>query len=144
MVKETFSVFRLRRNLDKPYSSFHGFHLTEEWTDATELVKPPVLEKPGRLRSHLPLIRVRQGTPRIHVAANFIDNRSRIVLLLLRRKPLAFIENDFLLCIDALPFLGLWNRRDELGAAAGFKNLLRGLPVLIQLPMFRRALVWRV
>ena len=85
-----------------------------------------MLEKPGGFRGNLPLTRIGQCPPRIHVASNLVDGRSRIVLLLLARKPFAFVEYDFLLRAG-LVLLRLRNWRDKFGAAPFLDNLLRGL-----------------
>src|SRR4030067_897915 len=77
------------------------------------------------------------------MAAYFVDDRSGIVLLFLGRKPCSIIENKTFLSGSAPPLFGLRDRRDELRAAARFKNLLRGLPRLIKLPMPRRAIIRR-
>ena len=137
-------LLRLRRDLGQPDRRFHRFDLAEERADAAELVMPPMLEQPGRLRRDLPLAGIGQGAPRVHVAAHLVDDRGRVVLLLLGREPLAFVEDDFLLRGDLLALLRLRDRRDELGPPAVFDDLLRRLPVLVQLPMPLRAFVGRV
>ena len=75
------------------------------------------------------------------MAAHFVDDRSGVVLLLLRRKPCAVIENKSIMFGRALALLGLRDRRDELRGAAGFESFLRGLPILIKFPVPRRAII---
>src|SRR6266700_3965083 len=102
-----------------------------------------MLEEPSRLRRDLPLIGIGQGTPCVNITADFIDDRSRIVLLLLGRKPLAFVEHKSRLC-SHLMLLRFRDRSDEFGTAAALDDLLRGLPSLIKLPVPDRVIVWRV
>jgi len=85
------------RDIREPDGRLRRLDLTEEWTNPGEFVMPPVLKQTSRLRGNLPLIRARKPAPSVHVAAHFVDDRGRVVLLLLRGKPLAFVENDFFL-----------------------------------------------
>ena len=125
----------LWRDLCEPDRSFYSFYLTEKRANAAELVMAPMLDKPCCLRRNLPLIRIWQRTPDINVSTYFIDDRSNIVLLRLRGKPLAFIKNDCFLFGTLFLLLRLRDRRDKLGVATGVYSLLRGLPVLIKLPV---------
>ena len=136
-------VLRLRRDLGQPDRGFDRLDLAEERADAAELVMPPVLQEPRRFRRDLPLIGIGQRPPRVDVAADFVDDRSRVVLLLLRRKPLAFVEHESRLR-GGFALLRLRDRRDEFGAAPALDDLLRRLPRLIELPMPPWALVGRV
>ncbi len=52
-----------------------------------------------------------------------------------------FIENESFLLGGFFSLLGFADGRDELGGPARLKRLLCGLPLVIQLPMLRRALV---
>ena len=47
-----------------------------------ELMMPPVLEEPRRLRGDLPVIRVRQAPPLIDLVAQVVDDGDRLVSLL--------------------------------------------------------------
>ena len=93
MVEQALAVLGLGRDLGQPDRGFHRLHLAEERADAAELVMAPVLKQAGRLRRDLPLIGIGQGPPCVHMTADLIDDRSGIVLLLLGRKPLAFVED---------------------------------------------------
>jgi hypothetical protein len=102
----------LGRDLSQPYGGFDGFDLTEEGPDIVELVVSPVLEEPGRFGRHLPLIGIRKIAPGLNVSANLVDDRRGIVFLLLGRKPVAGIEDEFGLSARLAPPLRLRDRRD--------------------------------
>src|SRR6266567_7979489 len=102
MVKQALSVSGLGCDLSEPDRSLGRLHLAEERTDLAEFILAPMLEESSRLRRDLPLIGVGQGTPCVDITADFIDDRSRIVLLLLGRKPLALIEYKYLLCLGLM------------------------------------------
>ena len=89
---------RLRRDLGQPDRRLDRLDLAEERPHAAELVVPPVLQQPGCLRGDLPLAGVRQLPPCVHVAADLVDDRGRIVLLLLGREALALVEHEVRLC----------------------------------------------
>jgi len=74
----------------------------------------------------------------------FIDEGSRVVLLLRGGESLALVEDEHRLAGGSFPPLRLGNRRNELRAAAAFHELLRWLIRLIQFPMPLRALVGRI
>ena len=74
----------LRSDLGQPDGRFDRLDLAEERADAAEFVVPPVLEEPRRLGSHVPVTRVRQPPPLVHLMANCVDDRGGVVLLLLR------------------------------------------------------------
>src|ERR1700737_4011468 len=101
-----------------------------------------MLQQPGGLGCDLPLTGA-QLPPCVHMAADLVDDRGWIVLLLLRREALALVEHKSGLC-RGFPLLRLGDRRDELGAAAGVDDLLRGLPRLIEFPVPPWVFVWRV
>ena len=73
MIKNTFAVPGLGRDLGEPDRSFYRLNLAEEWSDAIELVMTPVLQEAGCLWCHLPLIGRGQGAPGIHKGAHFVD-----------------------------------------------------------------------
>src|SRR6266545_4200278 len=106
----------MRRDFGEPDRRFDGLDLTEERSNAAELVIPPVVEESCRFRSYLPLA-CRQIAPRVDLPTNFIDDRREVVRLLLRRKALALVEVELLLTAPA-PLFGLRDRRDELSAAS--------------------------
>jgi hypothetical protein len=134
-----------RCNLGQPDCGFNRFDLAKERADAGKLVAPPMFEQASGLGRDLPLARIRPGAPLSDVSADFVDDRGRVVLLFLRRKSGAFVENDVLLAGGrGFPLFRLRDRRDEFGAAADIEDLLRRLAVAIELPMPLRALVGRV
>jgi len=92
----------------------------------------------------VPVVRVRQATPLIDMASEFVDIRCRVVLLVVTRQPFAFVEHHLLLCRPASPFPRLWNRSNELRSAATLDDALRRLPVAVQLPMSFRTFIRRV
>jgi hypothetical protein len=61
------------------------FDLAEEWTNAGELMMAPVLEQARRFRRDLPLVGVGQRLPMLNEASYLVDDRRRVVLLLLSR-----------------------------------------------------------
>jgi hypothetical protein len=67
----------MRRDLGQPDRGFGRFHLAEERSHTAELVIAPMLEKPRRLRSDLPLAGVGQAAPGIDVLTHLIDDGSR-------------------------------------------------------------------
>jgi hypothetical protein len=106
MRQNSLPVSRVRRDLRQPNGSLDRLDLAKELSDSAVFAVPPVLQKLSGFRGHLPLRRIRQGTPCVYIAANFINDRGRIVLLLLGRKSLPFLEYESL-CALALCFLGL-------------------------------------
>ena len=141
MIQEPLAVPVLRRDLGQPDRRLDRLDLAEERADAAELVVPPVLEQPGGFRRHLPLVGIGQGPPRVHMSPDLVDDRGRVVLLLLGREALPFVEDKALSAPQLLALLRLRDRRDELGTAPGVDDLLGGLAGLVQLPVPRRVLV---
>lgn len=85
MLNEAFANCpRLGGDLDQPDGCFNSLHLAEEWTDAAEVVMPPMLQQAGSFGCDKPVVRIRQASPRVYSLAKTIDDRSRIVLLLFR------------------------------------------------------------
>ena len=118
-------VAELGGDLGQPDRGLYGFDLTEKRADAAELCVASAAvagQFPGSPAT-APDWAVRA---RFDVTSNLIDDRSRIVLLLFGRQPLAFVEDDLLLRAG-LVFLRLRDRRDEFGAAASLEDLLRRL-----------------
>jgi hypothetical protein len=70
-------VAGLGSHLCKPDGHLDGLDPAEERANAAKLVVPPVLEQAGRLRRNLPLARVRQGPPPVHLLADAIDDSGR-------------------------------------------------------------------
>lgn len=70
----------LRGNLSQPNNGFRRFHLAEERADTTKVVLSPMLKETSRLGSDLPLIWL-QSPPLVHMLAQFVDDRRRIILL---------------------------------------------------------------
>ena len=133
------------RDLGQPDGGLDRLDLAEERPDAAELVVPPVLEQAGGFGRDLPVVRVGQRPPLVHLLAHLVDDRSGVVLLLLRwRAPCPRRRRSAPACAAPLRFLRLGDRRDELGAAAGFDDLLGRLAVVVELPVPARVLVGRV
>jgi len=132
-----------RANLRQPDHRLNGFELTEEGPIVVELVRPPVLEQPSRLWRDRPVLRIRQLAPLAHVPTQLVDGRDQLILLIFRRKPLAFIEHHVLLTACGLPLARLRNRRNKLSHLSLFDDLLSQLTLRIQLPMLRRCLIGR-
>jgi PepSY-associated TM region len=84
-----------------------------------------------------------QFSPLIDAAPEFVDDRSRIVLLRFCGKPFAFVENDLLLLGLYLVLSGLGDRSDELRAAAAFNGALRRLAI-VEFPIAGWVLIRRV
>ena len=59
MIEEVPTGSRAMRNFGEPNGGLYRFDLAEEGPNATEAMVPPVLEQARRLRSNLPLARVR-------------------------------------------------------------------------------------
>ena len=81
------------------------------------------------------------------MGAQFIDDRGGIILLLGRREPFAFIENNLVLVLSQgcrLPFLRLRDRRDKLSSSPLREYLLCWLAARVQFPMPPGTLVGRV
>ena len=127
VVEQSFAALEVRCDFGQPNRGFDGFHLTKEWADAAKRVVPPMLEQACRFRADLPLGRVGQGPPRIHVLAHFIDDGGRIVLLFLGGESLPLVKHHLGLLPGLFPLLWLRNRRDELGAATPVQDLLSRL-----------------
>ena len=132
-------------NLGKPYQGFYGFDLAEEGTVVAEFVLPPMQEQAGRLRRYSPVVGSRYVPPLVDAAANLINCRRNVVLLLLGGQAQSLVNDKLLLSAprpSSLPRLGNW--RDELGSSPAFYDLLGRLAVFVQLPMLGGIFVWRV
>src|SRR5437899_13048382 len=102
----------------------------------------PVFQKTGCFRRDLLQV-VWQSAPLVHLLAKFVNDRSRIVLLLLCRKPFPFVEYDLLLSGRSSALLWLRDRSDEFCAPTPLDDFLCGLSV-IKLPVARRVFVRRI
>ena len=101
-----------------------------------------MLEEAGGFRGYLPKIWIGLTAPLVNEGANFVDDRSSVILLLGSGEPFTFVEYNLLLVRCGSPsFLRLRDGRYELGAATAFDDLLGRLPVRIQFPMPQRAIV---
>ena len=138
--KSRFPPLECGRDLGQPDGRFHGLDLAKEGTEATELVMPPMLKQSGRFGSYLPLAR-RQCSPSVNMAANLVDDRGRIVLLVFCRETLALVEHQFLLERFLAAFFRLGNGCNEIGPAAILDNLLRRLSLCVEFPMSPWAIV---
>ena len=96
MFEESPAGLRLGRHLREPGGSFDCLNLAEEWAGVAELVMSPVLQQARGFGRYLP-VRRRQAAPLVYVLAQLIDDRRRVILLLFRRKPFAFVEDHLLL-----------------------------------------------
>ena len=105
------------------------------------VVVSPMLEQASGFGRDAPVVGIAQFSPLADLTANLIHHRRDVVLLLLRRQPLALVKDELLLILGSPPLLGLWNRRDELRAAPVLDDLLGGLALIIKLPVLRRVLV---
>lgn len=101
-----------------------------------------MLKEPSGLRGDLPVAGIGPRAPLVDLPANFIDARSEVVSLLFGGEPQPFVEIQRLLVgvVSSTPFR-LRNRSDELRAPARFDDLLRRLPIGIELPMAAGKLV---
>jgi hypothetical protein len=104
-------------------------------------VVPPMLKQAGGFRGDLPVVQILKATPLVHISAQLIDDRGWIVLLLLGRETFAFVKDHLDLLSRSLALSGLWNGRDELGAAPLLDDLLGRLPFFIKLPAAKGVLV---
>ena len=135
---------RARRDLGDPDQGLDRLDLAEEGPDAAEVVAAPVPQEAGRLRGDLPVARVRQRPPPIHVAAQLVDDGGRVVLLGGRGNPGAVRELQDVLGGRLPPLPGLRDGGDELRPPPLLEDAARRLSFLVQLPMAGRVLVGRV
>ena len=73
--------------LGEPDQRLDRLDLAEKGPDAAEAVVAPVPQQAGGLRRDLPIARVRQRAPPVHVVAQLVDDGRRVVLLGLRGNP---------------------------------------------------------
>ena len=119
MLEKPFPAADLRRNLGQPDRGFDGLDLTEEGTDAAEVVMPPMLEQASGFRRDLPVVGF--GNWRHWSTCR----RTRLMIAVWSyccssvESPLP--SSNTMCCCSAHAFalLRLWNRRDELGAGGG-------------------------
>src|SRR5690606_33997020 len=133
----------VRRDLGEPDGCLNGFDLAKERPDAAERVVAPVLEEPRRLRRDLPLGE-REVAPRVHLAANLVDDRRQVVRLRLRREAEALVEDQFLLLFLTSPLLGLRNRSYEFSPTTLVDQVSGRLTRRIEFPVLAGVLVRRV
>ena len=110
----------VRGDFGEPDGGFDGFDLAEEGADAGKGVLAPVLEQAGGFGRDLPLVRVGEFAPLIHVPADFVDDGVGVVLLLSGGNAFFVFEKDFALLVFAglAALLRLRHGGDEGGAAA--------------------------
>jgi len=134
-----------RRRFCQPDEGLHRLDLTEERLHVAELVMPPVLKKPGRLGRYAPIVRVGDASPIVHMATEFVDLGGCFILLSGGREPLAFVKDQIHLApCRSFAFLRFRDRRDEIGSAAFFDDLLRRLTLCVEFPVPFRIFVGRV
>lgn len=142
VVKEALTLLsELGCNFRQPDDCLHCLNLTEKRPDARKIVVAPVLQEPGRGRCHPPRVRLLNLTPAIDVVAQFVDNRRRIVLLLLRGQSQTFIEDHSLLLTGTSLLLWLRNRSEKLYRPPTVQNPLSRLAMFIQFPVPRRVFI---
>jgi hypothetical protein len=125
----------VRGDLGEPDRGLDRLDLAEKRLEVIELMMAPMLKEAGGFRGHLPLVGVRQVAPRRDVTANFVDDRGRVVLLLLCGKPVAGAETQFALARRASPPLRLRHRGDQFRAPAAPDDAIGRLAILVEFPM---------
>ena len=126
----------------QPDGGLNRFDLTEERPDIVKLVMSPMLKQAGGFRRDMPVGWIWSFSPLVYLAADRIDIRSRVVLLLRSwRAP----------CLPPkpVPVVVYVSSASEIGVmkaarAAAVDDLLRWLALVIKLPVLRRVLVGRV
>ena len=83
-----------------------------------------MLQQASCRRCHPPLGWLWPSSPTIHMAANLVEDRGRIVLLLLSGKSRPFVEDNFFRFALALPLLGFRDRCDEFCPTARVEQLV--------------------
>ena len=102
--------------------------------------------RPRRVRDELLSVAgrlARDGETQLKQSPENPGRFSRIVLLFLGGEAFPLVE-DYLGLLPVLPLLRLWNRRDELGVPTAVQDLMRRLPLGVQLPVPLWALVGRI
>ena len=133
----------LRRDLGQPDRRLDGLDLAEERADVAEVVLTPVLQQARRLRRDIPL-RLGRGAPDVYLPSQHVDGRRRVVLLLFGGEPLPFVDDHR--CLLSPAALLPWARhgRDVGRRASLFEDTVRGLALVVEIPVARRVLVRRV
>ena len=133
----------LRRDLGQPDRRLDGLDLAEERADVAEVVLAPVLQQARRLGRNVPL-RLGRGSPDVYLPSQHVDGRRRVVLLLFGGEPLPFVDDHR--CLLSPAALLPWTRhgRDVGRRASLFEEPVRGLALVVELPVARRVLVRRV
>ena len=140
-VEEAAAGGRSGCDLGQPDRGLRRFDLAEEGADAGRGVVAPVVQQAGRLRRDLPLVRG-QLAPVIDDPAQVVDDRRRVVLLAVGLELLGCLVEDEL-ALAALP-PGSGDRRDQGDASSPVEYAVRGLAVLVELPVTAGVLVGRV
>lgn len=112
--------------------------------DTLKFVLAPVLEQARRFRRNKPIVGAGELPPLVDLPTKVVNDRGRVVKLLLGRKARTLIEDDRFLCFGTLSFLWFGNGGNELSLAAILDDLLGRLPMRIQLPVAGRVLIGRV
>ena len=111
----------------------------------TEIVITPVDKQSGRFRRYAPVVGTGDVSPLVDVAPDLVHGGSNVVLLILGGQAQTLVNDKLLLSAPGsapLPGLGDW--RYEFGPPPAVYDLVSRLPVLVQLPVLRGILVWRV
>ena len=135
---------KLGRNLRQPNRRLHRLDLAEEGADVLESIVTPMLQQARCFGSDEPLLRVGQIAPRLHMCANFVDDRGRVVFLFLAGEAIIGAQNHRGLVLVLPALLGLRHGGDEIRPAARGNDRVGGLPFPIQLPVTGREMVRRV
>ncbi len=135
VLQKAFPGLLVGGDLRQPDRGLDRLDLAEKRAGAVERMVAPMLQQTRCLRRHAPVGRIRDGAPLVHPQTQGIDDRRRIILLVLCRNAFTFVEHKPRLLGCTLALSGLGNRRDELGWAPAFDNLLRRLPLFVELPM---------
>lgn len=135
----------LGRDLGQPDGGFYCFNLAKKRADGVEVVVSPVLQQAGGFGRDLPVPRVRDLAPLVHMTTQLVNDGRGVVLLVFVREALFILEGQIpLLGRRPLLFLRLGDGGEELGLAPVIDDLLGGLALFIQLPVAGGVLVGRV
>ncbi len=134
-------------DLGQPDDGLGGLHLTEERTHPLEGIMSPMVQETRRGRCHAPGGGIRVP-PLRDMGANLVDDRGRVVFLLVRGKPVVSMKVQARLAlvgISALSLPGTRDRRNQLRLSASVtRRLVQRLSVRVQRVMPRRLGIGRV
>ena len=137
MLDECFSsFFKFGRYLSQPNERFNSFQLTEKWASLAKIVMPPVLQENFCFRCNLPVSRIFQISPIIHLYPKIINDRRWVIFLRLCRYS-SLVAKLNLDCSTFFRFssFGFRNRRYELSTSPTVNDFICGLPIIVQFPV---------